>query len=62
MKRCYDERYFERQREIELFEVSKSYKELRERMNSERVDDIELLPCDVVGAARGDNNVVIFNY
>ena len=46
-----------REREIELFEANRSYKELRERMNSERVDDIEFLPYDVVSTARGDNNV-----
>ena len=41
-----------------MFEVSRSYKELRERVNSERVDDyIEFLPCDVVGAAIDDDNV-----
>ena len=35
VKWCYDERYFEREREIELFEVNRSYKELIERMKSE---------------------------
>ena len=58
----YDERYFERElcfdRKIQLFEVSRSYKELRVRVKIERVDDyIEFLPGDVVSAARGDNNV-----
>ena len=59
MKWCYDERYFERElyfdRKIELFEVSRSYKELRQRLKSERVkDDIEYLPCDVTSAANDD--------
>ena len=58
VKWCYDERYFEREGEIVLFEVSMSYKELMERVKSERVNDyIEFLPYDVVSAARGDNNV-----
>ena len=56
MKWCYDKRYFDGV--IEVFEVSRSYKELRDRMNNERVDDyIEFLPGDVVSAARGVNNV-----
>ena len=46
----YDEGYFEREsygdRKIELFEVGRSYTELRERVNRERVDNYsEYLPC-----------------
>ena len=66
MKWCYDERYFERElyfdRKIELFEVSRSYKELRERLKRERADDyIEYLPCDGISAANDvkvDENII----
>ena len=35
-----------------MFDVNRTYKKLRDRMNSERIDDyIEFLPGDVVSAA-----------
>ena len=42
---------------IELFKLKRGYRELVGMLDIERVDDIEFLPCDVVSAARGDNNV-----
>ena len=42
-----------------MFEISRNYKELVERLDIERADDyIEFLPYDVIGAAVNDNNVV----
>ena len=55
VKWCYDERYFMREREIELFDVSRSYEELLERINSERVNKIKNLPCCENSAAMDDN-------
>ena len=61
---CYDEGYFERERErerygdrkIELFEVGRNYKELIEKINNERVDYIKGLPCEVISTAVVDEN------
>ena len=52
MKWCYDERYFDRK--VEMFKVTRGYKELVERLDIERVDNIEYLPCEVIGAANDD--------
>ena len=51
MRWRYDERYFERElyvdREIELFEISRSYKELIERLKLERVNYMRYFPVVV---------------
>ena len=44
----------EREREVVLFDVSRSYEELLERIKIERVDDYELLPYD-------ENNTAVVN-
>ena len=44
--------------EIKLFEISRNYKELVERLDIERVDNyIEILPCVETDAAAVDDNV-----
>ena len=57
MKWCYDEKYFGRERNIELSEVSRNYKELGERMRTERVSNIVDLPGCENSAAVDDDNV-----
>ena len=44
-------------REREIFKVNRGYKELVERLDIERIDDIEYLPCDVISTAANDDNV-----
>ena len=55
MKWCYDKRYFDRK--IETFKVSRRYKELIERLDIERVNNIEYLPCEIVSGANDDNDI-----
>ena len=50
--RCYDdERYLERElfrdREIEIFTLSRNYKELKERLELEKIDNMQCLPCEI---------------
>ena len=42
-----DEKYFERERMIEMVTLSRSYKELRERLKFEKIDDMKYLPVVV---------------
>ena len=46
-----------REREVEWFKLNGSYKELLERINSERVNKIKNLPCCENSAAMDDDNV-----
>ena len=40
------------------FKVNRGYKELVEMLDIERIDDIEYLPCDVIGAAVDDLSLI----
>ena len=60
--RCYDnERYLERElfidSEIEIFTLSRSYKELKERLKFEKTDDMKDLPCCEDSIEINDDNV-----
>ena len=48
---CYSERDLDRElcidREIELFQLKRNYKELKERLELKEIDDIQYLPCKI---------------
>ena len=44
----------EKEREIEIFDANRDYEELVEILDIERVEKIDVLPCDVTGADDDD--------
>ena len=55
--RCYDERYFEREKEVEMFKLKRGYGELVEMLNSKRINKIKDLPCDAVSVVIDDDYI-----
>ena len=58
----YGERYLERElcadREIELYQLKRNYKELIERLELKKIDDIVDLPCEIKMDDYFDDTVV----
>ena len=52
------EKYCERERIIELFTLSRSYQELKERLELKEIDDIKYLPCEIEMDDYFDDTVV----
>ena len=59
---CYDERYLERElcvdREIELYQLKRNYKELIERLEVEKINNMKCLPYEMKIDDYFDNTVV----